>query len=141
MLVFSYFRFFVSFGGNTSKNNNSDVVHDKKIAYWNSYLRETFDDESNSVVDSSNNNNYYIEINDTSMKLCTYIPDSCDEFGYVKENNKYIIHTTNEKILNANLTIEEDVSERETIIKVIKTYDEEGGYSVFYFKKVEKSVK
>ena len=49
------------------------------------------------------------------------------------------MHTTNKKLIDANLTVEDDVDDKyENIIKITKIYnDEEGGQSIFYFRSVD----
>lgn len=137
--LLSYFKFF-GFSTVKETSKSDGIIPEAKIIYWKSYLRETFDDESNKVVDSSNNSNYYIEMDDISMNICTFEPSNCDIVKYIKKNNKYTIYSNKEKILNANLTVEDGVDDTYgTIIKIIKTYDDEvGGYSVFYFRRVNK---
>ena len=138
MFVLSYFKFFGGikegeFSGKTDMNTSP-------ISYWNSYLRETYDDNDTMIDFNDSNVNYYLEISSDSMKICTYEPFDCDDINYKKSGNNYIIDTNNEKILNANLSIKDDTSdEYGNIIKIIKTYyDDEGGYSVFYFRRVNK---
>ena len=155
IILLSYFKFF-TFSKESSIDNKSNNLSDdvkssnvtntdtfSDILYWNSYLRETFDDD-NKIIDSSNNNNYYLEMDNFTIRICTRKPSNCDEVNYEKNGSKYIINTSNEKFLKANLSIVDDVSsDFGSIIKIIKTYDdEEGGYSIFYFKKSdEESVK
>ena len=134
MFVLSYFKFFG--GTNGSEVSGNSNMNASPISYWNSYYRETYDDNG-LVVDTSNKQNYYIEVDDSRMTICTYEPSNCDDFEYSKENGTYVMHTDNKKLLNANLTIQDDTDkENGSIIKIIKTYDdEEGGYSIFYFKR------
>lgn len=133
--LLTYFRFFYY----DTKNNDLNNSNNEDIIYL-SYRRETFDD-SGELVDYSNNSNYQIHYDDSKMTICTVVPDVCDSFDYYKNDDQYVMVTNNEKLINANLEIKDDVNkEFGNIIKIIKTYDDEdGGYSIFYFKKREES--
>lgn len=101
-----------------------------------SYRRETYGD-NNKLEDYSDNSNYYIIIKKDLITLCTFNPDNCDTFEYVKEKQKYKINTTNEKIISAKIEISDaHNSDYGDIIKITKRYDNvEDGYSVFYLRK------
>ena len=100
-----------------------------------SYKRETFS-ENHELEDNSDNSNYYIIIKKDLITLCTFEPDNCDTFGYMKEGQKYIINTNNEKILSAKIEISDaHNAEYGDIIKITKRYTlAEDGYSVFYLR-------
>ena len=122
---------------NNSSNHNG-YIEKKKEEYWKSYKRETFEDDG-TFVDDSNNSNYIIKLDEKNLTICTIEPDVCDTYQYQKEKDKYIVINGDEKFMNANLEIRDNIDEdKNKIIEIVKTYkDEEGGYSIFYFKKSE----
>ena len=101
-----------------------------------SYRRETYGDD-NKLEDYSDNSNYYIIIKKDLITLCTFDPDNCDTFEYIKEGQKYKINTDNEKILSAKIEISDaHNSDYGDIIKITKRYGTvDDGYSVFYLRK------
>lgn len=135
MGILSWFKFFSQKINNT--DSSSQHVGNQIITY-SSYRVQTFSDDG-ILVEDKFDDGCIISIDErvSSISICIVSTDSCLTFTYKKENGKYI-ETSEDGILSSyHFQIMDDTDENnEDIIKLNKVYyDEEGGYSIFYFKR------